>query len=911
MLRRTLIAAIILISVSCTAAWAQWQKPRITVRKLPAGVDARSISEQSPTVDRFYFTKLSQQAFQRVQAWLAYDDENLYVAFKCMDSGIGKKTTISPEGEIVPDDDSASILLDMDNDGRTYHMFTTTAAGKQSTEHGKQFVRSPFEAEWAVTTKKDGPNWTAFLTVPFKALGVSTPTAGTRWGAQLSRYDPAVKYPAFWARVRKDAREVQRIGEIMFSGTDEVSASIGDIQIDAPGPQRTSVSVWNPTNKPAKMTVHFTSDGQPAGWAEVTAPSGASLTPIRFEYPFDGWRTLTVSVSDESGRVAAKSPDIPVRMGAYASRMAKYRSVAMNLNPPSEAVSDELMRVRGQITELSKTVEAAKGDKAKWNALRGSVDDAEKAVSRLRSLCADTKGAGYSVGTETALTKIMRDKLFEGQFGQPAKIELARNEFESTQVAVVANDTALQDVSVSVSELTGPDGAKIPVDRIVLNLVDFVKTEEPPYEIEYIGWYPDPIMDYAPFDLAKNSIRPVWVTVHAPEGIPAGDYKGTVTIKPSNARETVIPLEVQVWDFDVPTTPTLKTAFAFFPHQYRDWYGEPITPEQRRQAYKMLLEHRLNPTNIYSKTPQPDKEDIPFCVDQGMNAFNLAFIGGNKNETVRKELAELIRGYEGYLKQNGWWDRAYVYGFDELGANKYPDLRDMFGWVKQEFPDLPRMSTVLPTPELKGYVDYWVPLVANLDYEYSKQYIKDGDQVWWYICCGPERPFPNWFVDYPAMDPRILFWMTWKYEVPGFLYWVVNRWHANLEDRAPEIQKMIDDGKRWPEVPWKTKTTASFNGDGHLVYPGPDGKLLSSVRLEAVRDGIDDYEYFHILSSLVKQAETKPNVDKAMIERAKNLLKVREDVVKSTFEFTLDPTLLYEARREVAEMIERVKSSEK
>lgn len=40
------------------------------------------------------------------------------------------------------------------------------------------------------------------------------------------------------------------------------------------------------------------------------------------------------------------------------------------------------------------------------------------------------------------------------------------------------------------------------------------------------------------------------------------------------------------------------------------------------------------------------------------------------------------------------------------------------------------------------------------------------------------------------------------------------------------------------------------NGDGCLVYPGPDGPS-ASLRLKCVRDGIDDYEYLHLLSNAV------------------------------------------------------------
>jgi hypothetical protein len=879
-------------------------RPLLSVSKLAPGADAaQAVWAQPPTAARFYFAKLGQRATQRAGVRLAYDDVNLYAAFRCLDSGKGKKGSISPEGEIVPDADSASFLLDLDNDGRTFVMFTTTAAGRKSAESGRQFLRKPWDVDWSVETSKQGSTWQALMTIPFKSLGVSTPTAGTRWGAQLSRYDPGTKKPIFWARVRKDPREVQRCGDIVFAGAAQVSAAISDINVAVPGPQSATIHVSNPTGKSAALKVQFINDGATMDTVEIDAKAGDTSVPLRFNYPADGWHALTIAVTDVTGRLVTRSPGIPVRLASWASRVAEYTKVASAQNAPSPAAAEEKQTVLSQLAGLATRSRAAMGDSVKWNGLRADVDAAEKAVGHLRFVCADAAGRGYAVGTETALRKIMRDKLFEGEFGKPARLELARNEFESTQVAVFAHDKALAQVEVAVSDLQGPGGV-ITSKMVALNLVEFVETGEPPYESEYTGWYPDPLMDYQLFDLARGGVRPVWITVHTPDKLPAGLYQGAITIKPANAPESRIPLEVRVWDFSLPTTPNFKTAFAFFEAQYRGWYGTGMTSEQRRQAYQLLLEHRLNPTDIYSRKPHPAQPDQAFCVEKGLNAFNLAFVTSAKSKAARSEFSALLRNEEQFLKSKGWWDKAYVYGFDEVSSSRYPEVQSVFGWLKAEFPGLPRMCTVFPNPQLKGYVDIWVPLIANFDYEESQSYIKDGDEVWWYVCCGPERPWPNFFVDYPATDPRVIFWMNWKYRVPGFLYWTVNRWHMNLQGRTQAIQKQIDAGKRWPEVPWRTQTTASFNGDGHLVYPGPGGRLLSSIRLESIRDGIDDYEYFHLLEGLMKQAGKNPKLDQALLAKAKKLLEVNREVVTSRTEFTTDPQVMLDARRELAETME-------
>jgi hypothetical protein len=55
-------------------------------------------------------------------------------------------------------------------------------------------------------------------------------------------------------------------------------------------------------------------------------------------------------------------------------------------------------------------------------------------------------------------------------------------------------------------------------------------------------------------------------------------------------------------------------------------------------------------------------------------------------------------------------------------------------------------------------------------------------------------------------------------------------------------------------VPWDPNTFGRYNGDGYLLYPGPDGVPYPSIRLRALRDGFEDYEYMWILNSLARQA---------------------------------------------------------
>lgn len=915
------MAAICVLAPGAQAAMGSPEDGLVVAYRLPSDLSSSQIADymwnQPPSISRFYYTKIYLQTDRHTDLRVAYDNNNLYLAYRTLFGNTGAPVSKGRHTQrAVLDDDCAVAILDTDSDPRTFLCFGVNSAGARYAEHVKQYIRKQWTGAWNAHAKVGTDNWTVFMTVPFRSLGVTTPKPGATWSVNFERGNPGGKAPSTWIKAVRRAWELESRGKLVFGDPNWPLVSIPAVRVEAPGRHDVKLSVFNPRSEPVTLVYGAMVDGTALEPNSLVAAPGASEIEVGLDFPFDGWSYLNLRVTDADGQPMAVTSPIPVRMPDYWSRIERCKMMITDLEPLSESGRAQKAALVESLRDLTAQARSALGDKAKWTALKPKVEEAEKSVGHLRCVSADKENRGYAVGTETALRKIMRDQIFEGEFDQPAIVGLAKNEFESVQIAVLAHERDLQGVVVSVSGLKGPNGASIPSDKIGLNLVDFVKTGDPPYEIRYMGWYPDPLMPNAAFDLKKGGIRPVWVTVRTSETQPAGQYTGTLTIAPANAPRTTVPLEVIVWDFAIPTKPHLKNAFAFEIGELRAWYGKPATREQRLEWYQFILDHRLNPTNIYSMEPVPSMEDIEFSVERGMNAFCLHNYGRGRTEAKRAEVAQMIREYETYLKAKGWWDLAYIYGFDELGSDLFESLRTAYGEVKTQFPDLPRMTTIVPCEELKGSVDIWVPLTGNYDPEWCNKFVEDGDEVWWYVCCHPVHPYPNYFVDYPAIDPRILSWMNWKYQVPGILYYMINLWGSNrlVEGQGirphndPEERKAIAAGKRWPEVSWNTHTCAGFNGDGHLVYPGPGMKPISSIRLVSIRDGIDDYDYFHILDTRMKEHLAK-NGPSELTQKAKELLAVRDDVVMSTTEYTLDPVLLLEARQEVAEMIVKLGGS--
>jgi len=168
--------------------------------------------------------------------------------------------------------------------------------------------------------------------------------------------------------------------------------------------------------------------------------------------------------------------------------------------------------------------------------------------------------------------------------------------------------------------------------------------------------------------------------------------------------------------------------------------------------------------------------------------------------------------------------------------------------------------------------------------------------VWWYICCGPHHPYANWFVEYPALDARLLQGaMTAKQRPDGFLYYALTIWNEN---------RPIDSG---PFTEWNPVSWTVYHGDGSLFHCGPGGAPLPSIRLENYRDGMEDYAYVCLLEEAIRRVEAAGAGGRRgrWLAEAKATLAPPESLVASMTEYSRDPAELYAWRDRVARLIER------
>ncbi|MEN6302357.1 MAG: DUF4091 domain-containing protein, partial [Armatimonadia bacterium] len=260
-----------------------------------------------------------------------------------------------------------------------------------------------------------------------------------------------------------------------------------------------------------------------------------------------------------------------------------------------------------------------------------------------------------------------------------------------------------------------------------------------------------------------------------------------------------------------------------------------------------------------------------------------------------KTLARIKAAYE-QTKALGLLDHAYIYGCDENPAELFPGVQRAAEVFKQECPGVTVMTTTYDhsfgTNSVIKSMDAFCPLTPKYDRALADQVRAKGQQVWWYICCGPHHPFANMFVEYPAIEGRVLMGaQTAKYRPDGFLYYQTSIWNS---------QKPITGG---PFTDWDPRSWTTYHGDGSWLCAGPDGTPLPTIRLENFRDGLEDYAYARLLEKAIASVEAGPAADAKWLERARAALSVPSSLCRSMTEYTSDPSDVYRWRREMAEAL--------
>lgn len=169
-----------------------------------SGMKPAGIAEKMARVDQFTQRdpRDGEPCSQRTEAYLGYDDKNLYAVFLAFDSEPDKIRARMTRREDAFDDDFVELTVDTFHDQRRGYVFWSNPLGIQAealwTEgNGPDFS---YDTLWHSRGERTGQGYIVWMAVPFRSLRFSSGDVQT-WGVTLTRVIPRSNEWSYWPYV--------------------------------------------------------------------------------------------------------------------------------------------------------------------------------------------------------------------------------------------------------------------------------------------------------------------------------------------------------------------------------------------------------------------------------------------------------------------------------------------------------------------------------------------------------------------------------------------------------------------------------------------------------------------------------------------------------------------------------------
>jgi len=470
----------------------------------------------------------------------------------------------------------------------------------------------------------------------------------------------------------------------------------------------------------------------------------------------------------------------------------------------------------------------------------------------------------------------------------PAVSEVARGEHATFQF-VLRSNKSIERLAASISEITlGKEKLADWSIGYVGNIEIGRNTPQPSRDKIHSlsGFYPDPIFSQAPEKIRSNTTQAIWITIPIPVEAKPGLYSGEIIFsgKLDQRRFRIKKnFSIQVYPPRIKEQTLWVTNWFTVDPQQLSRMNNGIVPEQYSGEYwtlvrtlaKIMADFRQNVALIsplhlteYSLTDSIYSFDFShfstmvdiFREEGAVGRIEGGHIAGRdstwstpfvvfvpviekdttifekfpiSNDTAISFYSQFIPELDKFLNEKGWSDIYLQHIADEPIPENIDSYVEISKFIKDLAPDL-KIVEACHTRDLEDMVDVWVPQLNFLheDFEFYKEKQAEGDEVWFYTCLAPQGNYANRFIELPLIETRILHWINYRYGIDGYLHWGLNHWRGDPFGESTGI--ITESGNVLP------------GGDAWIIYPG-DHEALSSIRLEAMRDGIADFELLRLL----------------------------------------------------------------
>ena len=458
-------------------------------------------------------------------------------------------------------------------------------------------------------------------------------------------------------------------------------------------------------------------------------------------------------------------------------------------------------------------------------------------------------------------------------------------EYEAGQILMQPTKD-IKSYDLTLSNLTASDGTIYDKSNITLYNQKYIncKTASGGKDLLPTGYIPDALL---PFETAKqykeNTVKggqnqTIYVSFKIPYGQKPGVYTGTFVLT-MDGEKVNVPVRVEVANFEMSKDVHLQAYYntRLFYACVGELSGSPSTA----QAYMdKLLEFRITSPTIVATTPNGFEDTVSrireLCADDkeirlSTIHLSLSQVGNDINRDVLTErvfrLVEIsMEDGKNYLEKvilrPGIFDEPFAttskIALIKNLLPKYYEWRDEVvelvkndtsiaqGELKDKIvASISKIPCLITTYEMEELVDvvksYCVPAGNAFGQAHYREFYKNtaeetGEIQWMYSCGGDS---PGFKIDSSALNLRVMGWMCHEVGFRGTLNWE-NSMYQSYEGIKINPYEYA-------------KRSASTNGDGYIFYPGKPYGLtepVTTLRIHAIRDGYEDYEWLYYLDEL-------------------------------------------------------------
>ena len=373
----------------------------------------------------------------------------------------------------------------------------------------------------------------------------------------------------------------------------------------------------------------------------------------------------------------------------------------------------------------------------------------------------------------------------------------------------------------------------------------------------------DPLLSDDAFTAPANMNSLLLVETKTSSDVPPGIHSFSIHVHAGGRILATIPVELEVWDIVLPTTPMLQTlshnlevserasweflqdagvtALKYGPKSPSVTIDPGGTVHVDFRNYEKELEVLLNELGYDYILVPPMLLGSISTISQNYLSTGIP-VGSEKFWPIYDQYMKLVGDF---YRTNGWEDKVIFYMFDEIYEEYHELVIKLAHRARLQFPEVMVMiSTHVMSDELAAALDAWcVPwhffATRAEDVSNWRKWQSEGLELWAYMnslymlnakkSLGVNRFFP------PVLA---------KYGYKGNFWWGI----------------AYNEGKdHWTELHRLGNQKQGMYGNGLLFYPPREKKTSqfepwhSSLRWECYRQGLDEYELMEMLGERVTQ----------------------------------------------------------